>query len=471
MFFHQSRLIVAHAWPMLIAQLASMGMMVIDTVLLGHFGTEDLAAVAVGSGIYVAVILALSSVVQAVSPTVAHLKGEGRDGELAGVLHQGFWLALTLSVPGVLCLLHPDPLLGLSSLEPGVESKVRGYLAALAWGMPASLLYRAFYAFCVAVGQPRPLMAISLLCTLVHGLLASALVSGAWGGTPLGALGCGASNALIGWLALAAGLTYMRTSRRLRVYRLFHGWRPPRLEMQRALLRLGVPMGLSGFVEISAFTFIALFVAQLGTQVVAGHRVVANLAGICYMLPLSLALATLPCVGQAAGARDWRGARVSALAGRVRRRPRFHRVQRGLVVRPDGAGRRLHRRSGGARRGPVADRLSGGVSGVRRGADGRRARLARLQDHLPAHAGACRRLLGRRAVRRVVAGVPRAASDGRRGLLAGVAAEPCFRGGFPGLAAVAGGPRAAPLTGAPAGPENCFAGSGRGAASRVFQPN
>jgi MATE family multidrug resistance protein len=315
MFFHQSRLIVAHAWPMLIAQLASMGMMVIDTVLLGHFGTEDLAAVAVGSGIYVAVILALSSVVQAVSPTVAHLKGAGRDGELAGVLHQGFWLALTLSVPGVLCLLHPDPLLGLSSLEPGVESKVRGYLAALAWGMPASLLYRAFYAFCVAVGQPRPLMAISLLCTLVHGLLASALVSGAWGGTPLGALGCGASNALIGWLALAAGLTYMRASRRLRVYRLFHGWRPPRLEMQRALLRLGVPMGLSGFVEISAFTFIALFVAQLGTQVVAGHRVVANLAGICYMLPLSLALATLPCVGQAAGARDWQGARVSALAG------------------------------------------------------------------------------------------------------------------------------------------------------------
>ena len=66
---------------------------------------------------------------------------------------------------------------------------------------------------------------------------------------------------------------------------------------------------------VGVFTFIALFVAQLGTQVVAGHRVVANLAGICYMLPLSLALATLPCVGQAAGARDWRSARVSALAG------------------------------------------------------------------------------------------------------------------------------------------------------------
>ena len=50
MFFTQSRLILLHAAPMLIAQLASMGMMVIDTVLLGHHGTEDLAAVAVGGG-------------------------------------------------------------------------------------------------------------------------------------------------------------------------------------------------------------------------------------------------------------------------------------------------------------------------------------------------------------------------------------------------------------------------------------
>lgn len=68
---------------MLIAQLASMGMMVIDTALLGHHGTEDLAAAAVGSGIYVAVLFALTGVLQAISPTVSHLKGAGRDTEIA----------------------------------------------------------------------------------------------------------------------------------------------------------------------------------------------------------------------------------------------------------------------------------------------------------------------------------------------------------------------------------------------------
>ena len=315
MFARQLRLIFLHAWPMLIAQLASMGMMVIDTVLLGHFGTEDLAAVAVGGGIYIAVILALAGVVQAVAPIVAHLKGAGRDAEIADALHQGFWLALFVSVPGVLCLLHPDPLLALSDIEPGIEVKARGYLAMLAWGMPASLLYRTFYAFCNALGLPRPLMLISLACTLAHGALAWLLVTGAWGGDGLGALGCGLSNAVVGWLALAAGFGFMARSEALRSYRLLHRWQAPRAAAQKAMLRLGLPMGLSTFVEISAFTLVALFVAELGAAVVAGHRIVATLGGICYMLPLSLGVATLAQVGLAAGARDWRRASIAAAAG------------------------------------------------------------------------------------------------------------------------------------------------------------
>lgn len=317
MFAQQLRSIFLHAWPMLVAQLASMGMMVIDTVLLGHFGTEDLAAVAVGGGIYIAVILALAGVVQAVSPIVAHLKGAGRHHEIADALHQGFWLALLLSVPGVLSLLYPDPLFALSQIEPAVEAKARSYLLMLAWGVPASLLYRTFYAFCNALGLPRPLMLISLACMLMHGLLASVLVTGAWGGEGLGAAGCGISNSVIAWLALATGLVYMMMSPALRGYRLLHGWKMPALSVQKSLLKLGLPMGLSSFVEISAFTMIALFVAQLGASVVAGHRIVANLAGICYMLPLSLAVATLAQVGLAAGARDWPRARAAAGAGLV----------------------------------------------------------------------------------------------------------------------------------------------------------
>jgi multidrug resistance protein, MATE family len=315
MFARQSRLIVSHAVPMLIAQLASMGMMVIDTALLGHYGTEDLAAVAVGGGIYISVAFALVGIVQAVAPTVAHLQGAGRHEAIAGALQQTFWLALLLAVPGVLFLLHPDPLLALSHIEPAVESKARGYLTMLAWGMPAALLYRTFYSFCNALGRSRALMLISFFSTLLHGLLSWLLVTGQWGGAALGVLGCGISNAAVGWFALLCAASYLASSRELARYRLFAGWQMPRAKPLRELLRLGLPMGFSSFVEISSFTLTALFVAQLGATVVAGHRIVANFAAVCYMLPLALAIATLSQVGQAAGARDWRRARASIGAG------------------------------------------------------------------------------------------------------------------------------------------------------------
>lgn len=315
MFAQQFRLILAHATPMWIAHLASMGMMVIDTALLGHYGTEDLAAVAVGGGIYISILFALAGVVQAIGPTVAHLHGAGQDHEIAGALQQALWLALLLAVPGVLLLFHPGPVLALSRIDPGVADKVRSYLALLALGMPAVLLYRTFHAFCNALGRPRPLLLISIGNTLLHGLLAWLLVTGRWGGEALGVLGCGLSNSAVGCFSMLCAAAYLCFGRALTPYRLFSNWRLPRRKALRALLRLGLPMGFSHFVEISSFTLMALFVAQLGATVVAGHRIVANVAAICYMLPLAVGVATLAQVGQAAGARDWRRAEHSIAAG------------------------------------------------------------------------------------------------------------------------------------------------------------
>ena len=314
MFLQQSRAIVSHAWPILIAQLASMGMMVIDTVLLGHYGAVDLAAVAVGGGIYIAVVFALVGILQAVAPTVAHHVGAKRDHEIAGALQQTIWLALVLCIPGVLILWFPDPILALSSMEPAVEEKLRAYLRIIAFGMPAGLLYRTFYSFCNALRQPRPLMVISLANTLVHGVLAWVLVTGVFA-DPLGGLGCGLSNVFVNWVGCFLAGLWVAKSPALARFKPFANWQAPRWGAIRELLRLGLPMGFSNFVEITSFTLIALFVAQLGATAVAGHRIVANLAALCYMLPLALAIATLAQVGQAAGARDWSRSKAAIGAG------------------------------------------------------------------------------------------------------------------------------------------------------------
>lgn len=317
MFRAAARGLMAHALPILIAQLSSIGMMVVDTAVLGHVSSLDLAAVAIGGGIHVSIVFALVGIVQAVSPLVAHLHGAGRDDEVAGVLQQGFWLAMLLAVPGIAFLTHPGAVLGMADMDAAVEAKVRQYLALLAWGLPASLFYRTFWAFCNALGKPRVLMGIGLFSLALHALLAWGFALQGWLGEPLGVVGCALSNILIGWLACVSAGAYLAFGPLGQRYRPFSQWQLPHWATWRELLRIGVPMGLSNLVEITSFTLIALFVASLGATVVAGHRIVANLSALIYMMPLSLGIATMAAVGQAVGAHDAVRARATIRAGLI----------------------------------------------------------------------------------------------------------------------------------------------------------
>ena len=303
------------AWPILIAQLLSMTMMVADTVIAGRYGTADLAGVAIGSSYYISVVMLLTGTLQAISPTIAHHVGAGRQEAIAPALQQGFWLALLLTGPGIALLLNPGFLLEAASVPPAVAAKAADYLAATAFGLPALLLYRSFYAFNNAVGRPRVLMAISAITMSVHIPLAWALTNGALGFAPMGGTGCGVSTATVHWIALGCGFAYLVFNPAYKPYRLFHAWQAPRAQALGQLLRLGLPMGVSTFIDISSFTLIAILAARLGTETVAGHRVIANFTGMIYMLPLSLSIATMVLVGQSAGAQDWRRARRTARLG------------------------------------------------------------------------------------------------------------------------------------------------------------
>jgi MATE family multidrug resistance protein len=80
------------------------------------------------------------------------------------------------------------------------------------------------------------------------------------------------------------------------------GWKKPTWPAQRELLRLGLPMGAAYLIEVSGFTFMALFIARLGAVPVAGHQIAANLSTVLFMTPLALGQATSTLVAQTVGA-------------------------------------------------------------------------------------------------------------------------------------------------------------------------
>lgn len=297
-----ARELVRLGWPVLVAQLAVMANTVVDTTLAGRYGTTDLAAVGIGAAVYGAVFITLMGVLFGLLPIVAQLEGAGRRAEIGEQVRQAAWLGLAIAAVSMAFLVAPDPLLAIARLDPEVEAKARDYLAAIALGVPAAILFRVFHGFTTAVSQPRAVMVLNIAALALKVPLTWALLYGRLGLPELGAAGCALATAASAWFSCIAAWVYCRNAERYRPYRVFARWSWPRARPIGALLALGLPMGATFFVDVSAFTFMALFIARLGAVPTGAHQIVANVAGVAFMLPLALGNAAAVLVGQAIGA-------------------------------------------------------------------------------------------------------------------------------------------------------------------------
>jgi len=301
------------AWPVFIAQLAVIAFGTLDTLLVARYAALDLAALAVGSAAYITVFIGFMGVVVAAGPIVGQFFGANKLPEAGHQLHQAVWLALGLSLIGCTLLVLPRPFLALSQAPSEVEAKVRQYLMALAFALPAALLFAAYRGFNNAVSRPKAVMVIQLAGLALKLPLSAALVFGvpALGVPELGVLGCGIATAIAMWAQVLAGLWVLKRDRFYTPFALGggSGLRPPDRKALGAQLRLGVPMGVSILIEVTGFAFMAIFIVRLGATPVAGHQLAANMVSVLFMLPLALGNATGTLVAQRIGARDLQAAR------------------------------------------------------------------------------------------------------------------------------------------------------------------
>ena len=294
----------ALAWPILIGQLAVIANGVIDTAMTARFSATDLAALALGASVYISIFVGLGGVLQALAPSVGQLFGAGRGREVGEEIKQGCWLAFFLCCAGALVLLFPQPFLTLARASPELTEKATLYLQILALALPATLGFRIYSALNTAIARPAMVMLIQLAGLALKLPLNALFIFGGLGLPAFGGPGAAIATSLIAWLMLTVCWAILRLAPAYRQFGLFGtGWVAPRWSAQKPLLQLGVPMGLSYLIEVTAFTFMALFIARLGELALGGHQITANFATVLYMLPLSIASATGTLVAQAIGAR------------------------------------------------------------------------------------------------------------------------------------------------------------------------
>lgn len=304
------------AWPILIGQLAAIANPVFDTIMVARFSATDLAALAIGASIYVSVFVALNGVMQSLTPTFGQMYGAGEFTKIGQEVRQGVWLAIFLSIIGSLILFFPAPLLSIAKAPPELTEKATLYLRILAFSLPASLNFLVYITLNNAIARPKMVMAIQVSALFLKVPLNTLFIFG-WLGLPaLGGPGCALATLILTWSMLATGWLILRLNPFYRFLQLFGtGIVLPRWQSLKELLKLGLPLGLNYCIEVTSFTLMALFIARIGVDAVAGHQIIANFSTVLYMLPLATANATSTLVAQSIGAGNLLLARQIAFSG------------------------------------------------------------------------------------------------------------------------------------------------------------
>ncbi|MBF7683820.1 MATE family efflux transporter [Acinetobacter sp. B5B] len=291
--------------PILMTQFSQAGLGLIDTIMAGQISAADLAAIAIGVGIWIPIMLLCASIVLATTPLIAEAMGAQKRQNISYIVRQSMWLSAGLGIFAFFILQLMPFMLSVFKVPADLQPKVSLFLRAIAFGMPAVCMYTSLRCYSEALGYPRPVTVISLLSLIVLIPLNYIFMYGIGPIPELGSAGAGFATAILQWLMLFTLAIYIAQSKTYQSDQLFTQWDRFNPIMAKRIMLLGIPIGLAVFFEVSVFSSGAIILSTLGDTIVAAHQIAISVTSQLFMIPMSLSIALTIRVGTYYGAKNW----------------------------------------------------------------------------------------------------------------------------------------------------------------------
>lgn len=298
--FKESGALLHLSIPIIFMQLATQAMGFVDTTMAGQVSAADLAAIALGTSLWLPVSLLLRGIIMALTPVVAFHRGAQQLDKVRIAFIQMLWLSAFVSACLMVYLVLGENILVALGVAQEIIPIASDYVVALAFGVPGIALFYTLNGFCEGMNNTRAPMLISVLGLLVNIPVNYILIYGKFGLPALGAVGCGWATSLVYWLMSALLYSYIKHHHHYKRILHFGQLKPVWSEISH-LFKLGFPIGLNIAVCGSIFAVIALLIGRIGAENVAAAQIALNISSMTYMIPMSLSFGITIRVGHALG--------------------------------------------------------------------------------------------------------------------------------------------------------------------------
>ena len=298
--------------PIFGSQMSYMLMGATDTIIAGRASATDLAGLAVGTAFANTLWFFVTGVIFSVTPIVAQLFGAKKFKEIGKKLREILWIAGFLGFLLACVIFNLDLLLVFLPIEDSITNVTTGYLKAVAPGIAFITIFTCLRCYSEGMTLTKPIFIIAFTGMLLNIPLDLIFVYGWFGLPQLGGMGCGVATSIVSLIMMIVLFVYIALSKNYKKTTPFKSFTLPSIETTKEVFKLGLPIGIGIFIELSMFSGAAIILSVLGEVVVASHTVAINIASLFFMVPLAIGLAAATRVGNLIGEKNPHQAKIAS---------------------------------------------------------------------------------------------------------------------------------------------------------------
>lgn len=294
-----ARAVLGLGLPLIGGNLAQFAVTITDTIMLGWYDVDALAAAVLAGGFFFIFFVVGSGFAQALMPVVASAAASGQGAQVRRPTRMAMWLSLAFGAAALPAFLFGERLLIVIGQDREIAALAGTYLGIVGWAVIPALQLSVLRSYFSALERMQVVLWVTIITAVLNGLLNYALIFGNWGAPELGITGAAISSLLLQTAGFVALVIYaMRVTPEHALFQRL--WRPD-WEALAKIFSLGWPIGITMLAEVGLFMAAAVMMGWVGTVALAAHGIAIQLASVAFLVHLGLANAATIRAGQAFG--------------------------------------------------------------------------------------------------------------------------------------------------------------------------
>jgi MATE family multidrug resistance protein len=304
------------AFPVVIARLGTVGMNLVDTIMVGRYGTQDLAYQSLANTVAVFLLAVSLGLIQGTIVMTANAFGRGMFRECGAVLRRSIPYGAKIGIFLMILCMPSEFLMKLLGQPEDVAEGSARVLSIYALGIPAALMFYVMSSFLEGTKRPLPGMIMIILANILNIFLNWALVYGHYGFPEMGAAGSAVSTTVIRWFLAIGMFICVFCIDENDIYGVWEKPKPDSRESKK-LHEIGYGAAVTMGVEEGAFSAINIMVGWLGALALGAFTIILNISNIIFMIATGIGTASSVLVGIARGRKSVLDMRIAGWMGTI----------------------------------------------------------------------------------------------------------------------------------------------------------